>query len=556
VAALAMPAATVVPEHGTALAFGGNVHFPMPALLLLYFVLAPSAALSRDGASALPASATLKASTLEPALALGWQPGLAGRRQLAAVALDRASGRVAVGDARGVVLLGPSGAVAGASSRPDVTALAFTARGALLVGTAQGLFLREENGDLLDRSPAPGDEARRIARLAACAGAIGAATAAGVYLSRDGHIWQPASGSLGRAEASAIALQCRPEVTELRAVAGGDVWRATLQPAENGLAVLRSAPIEGLDPGLRARAVDVLLEDDGTEIVLADGLLAIRSPGANDWSIVRPAVSPGAALLRVAAAAGRRWLATDRGLFAEDAAGAWLRLPPASALSAARDVAGDAVRVLAATEDGLLDGRLEARAEPEAVMRRAAVLALEFPGRREPAVQEIFRAALDYLALRPEAMRNLRRGLATRGLFPKLELHFQRGRSLETDLDYDESFVSGELRRLHDQHQGKQRDVAALLQLSWELGDVAFSPDAIDLSREARAVIQLRDDVLDEITHLFFERRRVLLELAALDPLQDVPASERLRLRADELAAGLDSWTGGWFGQRVPPLAP
>jgi hypothetical protein len=219
-------------------------------------------------------------------------------------------------------------------------------------------------------------------------------------------------------------------------------------------------------------------------------------------------------------------------------------------------VAGDTERVLAATEDGLLDGRLEARAEPEAAMRRASMLALEFPGRREPAVQEIFRAALGYLALRPEGMRNLRRGLATRGLLPKLELHLQRGRSFEADLDYDESFVSGDLRRLHDRHQGSQRDVAALLQLSWELGDVAFSPDAIDLSKEARAVIQLRDDVLDEITHLFFERRRVLLELAALDPLQDVPASERLRLRADELAAGLDSWTGGWFGQRVPPLAP
>jgi len=532
------------------------VHFLMPALVLLFLVLAPSAGLARDGASALPASDTRKVPPIEPMLALGWQPGVAGRRQLAAVALDRASGRVALGDARGVVLLEPGGAVVGASSRPDVTALAFTARGALLVGTAQGLFLRQENGDLFDQSPAPGDEARKIARLSACAGAVGAATGAGVYLSRDGHVWQPAAGALGRAEASAIALQSRPEGIELRAVAGGDVWRATLQPTENGLEILRSAPIEGLDSGLRARAVDVLLEDDGTEVVLADGLLALRSPGAQDWSIARPAVSPGAALLRVAAAAGRRWLATDRGLFTEDAAGTWLRQPPAGALSAARDVAGGTERVLAATEDGLLDGRLEARAEPEAAMRRAAVLALEFPGRREPAVQEIFRAALDYLALRPEAMRNLRRGLATRGLFPKLELRLQRGRLLETDLDYDESFVSGDLRRLHDQHQGTQRDVAALLQLTWELGDLAFSADALDLSKEARAVIQLRDDVLDEITHLFFERRRVLLELAALDPLQDVPASERLRLRADELAAGLDSWTGGWFGQRVPPLAP
>jgi hypothetical protein len=29
-----------------------------------------------------------------------------------------------------------------------------------------------------------------------------------------------------------------------------------------------------------------------------------------------------------------------------------------------------------------------------------------------------------------------------------------------------------------------------------------------------------------------------------------------LRLRADELAAGIDAWTGGWFSARVVALSP
>jgi hypothetical protein len=59
--------------------------------------------------------------------------------------------------------------------------------------------------------------------------------------------------------------------------------------------------------------------------------------------------------------------------------------------------------------------------------------------------------------------------------------------------------------------------------------------------------------VLDEVTQLYFERRRTLLALrgAAGDDAEQA----RLRLRADELAAGLDAWTGGFFSRRAPPLA-
>ena len=67
-------------------------------------------------------------------------------------------------------------------------------------------------------------------------------------------------------------------------------------------------------------------------------------------------------------------------------------------------------------------------------------------------------------------------------------------------------------------------------------------------------MIELRDDVLDEITQLYFERRRVLAQLQALPDPGDAEAL-RLRLRADELAAGIDAWTGGWFGRQTRRLA-
>jgi len=62
-------------------------------------------------------------------------------------------------------------------------------------------------------------------------------------------------------------------------------------------------------------------------------------------------------------------------------------------------------------------------------------------------------------------------------------------------------------------------------------------------------VIELRDDVLDEITQLYFERRRTLRQIAALGA--DSPEAEPLHQRAAELAAGLDAWTGGWFSRQI-----
>ncbi len=114
--------------------------------------------------------------------------------------------------------------------------------------------------------------------------------------------------------------------------------------------------------------------------------------------------------------------------------------------------------------------------------------------------------------------------------------------------DDDEAFVSGAVRRLRDSDVDRSRDLEVAVTLSWDLGNLVYHPEQIDVSRETRALVELRDDVLDEITQLYYERRRVLAELAGT---RDPVAALRLRLRADELAAGVDAWTGGWFGRRV-----
>jgi hypothetical protein len=104
------------------------------------------------------------------------------------------------------------------------------------------------------------------------------------------------------------------------------------------------------------------------------------------------------------------------------------------------------------------------------------------------------------------------------------------------------------MRRLQDRDRSESDGYGVTVELSWDLGVAAFNPEHVDVSREARLVAQLRDDVLDEINQLYFERQRVLASIEAPPP-DTTPAL--LRLRADELASGLDAWTGGWFSAQL-----
>jgi hypothetical protein len=294
-------------------------------------------------------------------------------------------------------------------------------------------------------------------------------------------------------------------------------------------------------------------------VVLARGF-AVRDRPGDPWRAVSPALPPGARALRLLEAHGRLWLGTDRGLLvASDLAGPWVR--------ASGPVGSAPARALVRADDGLYVGagdhvwRAGAGPSPPIAFgaspggpplelstpRGESPLVLRTP-EGDPPIEQVQRAALGHLGLGATAVNGLRRGVARRGWLPIVVLRLARARDEDRFRDEDEAFVSGDVRRTTDRERRSARDFESSLSFSWDLGDIAFHPEQVDVSREAREVIKLRDDVLDEVNQLYFERRRVLAELAARP---DAPAEERFRLqlRAAELAAGIDSWTGGWFSR-------
>jgi hypothetical protein len=213
-----------------------------------------------------------------------------------------------------------------------------------------------------------------------------------------------------------------------------------------------------------------------------------------------------------------------------------------------QDLATGEGALYAATANGLAVARLTSSESS-----RTAITPLVTMDTGDPDIASVHRAALRYLNLRPDRIASLRRGVSRRGWLPIVAFRGITERYRGRGYDYDEAYVSGGLRKLHDSDRDDARDVELQLTVSWDLGDIAYHPEAIDVSREAREIIELRDDVLDEITQLYFERRLVLAEMASLT--EPAPASV-LRLRAAQLAAGIDAWTGGWFSRQLSPPTP
>lgn len=128
-----------------------------------------------------------------------------------------------------------------------------------------------------------------------------------------------------------------------------------------------------------------------------------------------------------------------------------------------------------------------------------------------------------------------------------MTLSFDRDRA--RDSDYDEVFSSGRVRNLFDTSSERDNGLSLDLAFVWELARSALPDQALDISRERRQLVELRDQVLERVNRLYFERQRLLLRLAALDAGAAAERAE-LTIRARELVAHLDAWSGGNYSRR------
>lgn len=201
---------------------------------------------------------------------------------------------------------------------------------------------------------------------------------------------------------------------------------------------------------------------------------------------------------------------------------------------------------LALAAVGLLTPLTPALAQPAAEQARTLLERFQ----NEPSVNQVHQAALNYANLHPEVFQSMRTRSRARGALPELRLR------VVSDNDEDSRSV---VRFARDAAGNSVADnISAtetnanqmqwLGEVSWKFGDVVFNSQETAVARESRYSARARQQLLQSITQVYFERRRAQIELMNSPP-QDPTARALQELKIQQLTAELDAVTGGRFSR-------
>ncbi len=196
--------------------------------------------------------------------------------------------------------------------------------------------------------------------------------------------------------------------------------------------------------------------------------------------------------------------------------------------------------LLAATDAGLYQLDLAQEQLDQGSWPEARDLLNDFP--QEPTISQTQQAAIAYADVASEKIARWRRQAALRALLPTVSLGYNRDQ--DTYIASSVTTTGTRVFQTDDPSNGTD------LRVGWDLGDLIWNGDQTSIDVRSRLMVQLRDDVLDDVTRAYFERRRIEVALLT-DPPSDPKAQVDQELRLQELTARLDALTGGWFSEHI-----
>ncbi len=165
--------------------------------------------------------------------------------------------------------------------------------------------------------------------------------------------------------------------------------------------------------------------------------------------------------------------------------------------------------------------------------------------KHEPTILEVQRAAERYAEVYPEKIEAWRRAAMRKAVLPTISLTADQGEDHNVDIDRGgtndpDRFIIGPSETNLDWHMG----------VSWDLGELIWNNDQTSIDTRSKLMVELRDDILNEVTHYYFERRRLQTEMI-LHPSKELPLQIEKELKLQELTADIDALTGGYLSQRL-----
>ena len=205
------------------------------------------------------------------------------------------------------------------------------------------------------------------------------------------------------------------------------------------------------------------------------------------------------------------------------------------------DLAGSRHRLWAATDQGLF--RYDVTPDPFGAPEPVDARALLGNFVREPSIGQVREAAIRYAEVHPNKIRLWRRQAALKALLPNVK--FGLDHTANTNVHVDEgSFPNFQIL------ETKDHDAGIDFSMTWELGNLIWNNDQTSIDTRSKLMVQLRDDIVNEVTRTYFERRRVQIALLTNPPKDDHALLEK-ELRIQELTALIDGLTGGYFSSQM-----
>jgi hypothetical protein len=161
----------------------------------------------------------------------------------------------------------------------------------------------------------------------------------------------------------------------------------------------------------------------------------------------------------------------------------------------------------------------------------------------EPSIREVQKMAIDYAEVSPEKIRRWRNAARWKALLPRLSLGFGESRDDNVEI-YTSSTMS------YHYIAPKEIDSGWDIDLVWDLSDLVWNDAQTSIDVRSKLMVQLRDEILEEVTRLYFERRKLLAELDEAGAGGDEKLSGK-KLRIEELTAHIDALTGGRFSDII-----
>ena len=162
----------------------------------------------------------------------------------------------------------------------------------------------------------------------------------------------------------------------------------------------------------------------------------------------------------------------------------------------------------------------------------------------EPSVGEVQTMVLETSKTDPKYVEKWLAASVNAAWLPELQLTYDYDNGFDRDYDYVAADATADPAA---QINGSGVDLQHGVQVraKWNLDKLVMSSERIRVISEAQDVVKLRDKVLEEATRLYFDRRRLQVDM--LMGSGDLKAQIKNELRLQELTAQLDAYTGGRF---------